>query len=346
MPGAIENPPGYRIEGKLGEGGFACVYKATHLRTKRPCALKSVDISTLSKRQRDIAIHQWLVEVGALLKVSAHPNVVGYRKAFDTGWQLWVEMELCVAGDLGHYFEGWSSRISRTVKRKIMLDTSAAVSYLHDKGIVHRDIKAENVLISYTGGHETDIIAKLTDFGLAKVIASVNLEGDLETYYMDSNCGTRYYLAPEVLQKKYTLKADIFSMAVLFVAIVSETRIGDYMTGYIKDNTGKCWPFGEYMLTTKLDIALRANFGAGDNLRNLVNSMLKFDYHKRPSAKEIHKTLSTTVLAEEFPKDPCNRAGKLGRLILKNDLVQERPLPRVPAPIGRNLPKIVTLPQK
>ncbi|XP_072048285.1 serine/threonine-protein kinase PDIK1L-like [Amphiura filiformis] len=316
-PVAYENPPGYSIQKKLGEGGFGCVFRAIHLRSNRTCALKSIDISTLSRKYRELAIKQWLVEVEALVKVASHPNVVSYRKAFDTGWKLWVEMEFCGGGDLTHYLSGWTTRISRTVKRKIIQDIASAVAYLHEQAIVHRDIKADNVLIlilitalAYNSGHREalDITAKLADFGLAKVIATCNFEGSLETYYMDCTCGTRYYLAPEVLEGKYTLMADVFSMAVLFTAIVTESKIPKqgYMTSYIKDATGKIWAFGEYMMMTKSDVAIRSSFSAGGNLRNLINSMLQYDYHKRPTAKEVYHTITTMISVDDFPKDPKN----------------------------------------
>ena len=314
MSGAFDNPPGYSIQKKLGEGGFGCVFRAIHLRTNTTCALKSVDISTLSKKYREMAIKQWLIEVDALLKVTSHTNVVGYRKAFDTGWKLWVEMEFCGGGDLAHYFKGWKTRISRTVKRSIMQDVASAVSYLHEQGIVHRDIKAENVLIAYKSGRDVlNVTAKLADFGLAKVIATCNFDGSLENYYMDCTCGTQYYLAPEVLEGKYTMKADVFSMAVLFTAMVTESRIqGGYMTSYIKDSKGKVWSFGDYMTRTKSDVALKSSFTAGGNLRNLLNSMLQYDYHKRPTAKEIHDKISSVITVDDFPKDPRSEHGRRG----------------------------------
>ncbi len=312
MAGVVdESPPGYSIEKKLGEGGFGCVFRALHLRTNTICALKSVDIGSLSQKYRKLAIQQWLVEIEALVKVTAHPNVVGYHKAFDTGWKLWVEMEFCAGGDLTHYLSGWKTRISRSVKLKITRDISAAIKYLHDQGIVHRDIKAQNVLVAYKKANDPlDITAKLADFGLAKVIATCNFDGSLETYYMDATCGTKYYLAPEVLQGKYTLMADIFSMAVLFTAIVTESKIPaghpghGFMTSYIKDSSGKIWAFGDYMIMTKTDVALKSSFNAGENLRNLINSMLKYDYHKRPSAKEVNSRMSTEISVGDFPKEP------------------------------------------
>ncbi|ELP87179.1 tyrosine kinase, putative, partial [Entamoeba invadens IP1] len=102
-----------------------------------------------------------------------------------------------------------TQEINIKVKTKICLDSSKGISYLHENGIIHRDIKPDNILV-FTLDPATNIIAKLTDFGSAR-----NVNTMITDMTFTKGIGTPVYMAPEVLkQEKYTKSADVYSFSI------------------------------------------------------------------------------------------------------------------------------------
>ena len=299
------SPNGYVLLAKLGEGGFGSVYKA-----KKPngdiCALKAVNLQVLPPAYHAGAKIVWDKEVAVLVKTSSHRYIVSYHRSFSTSGMLWLEMEYCSGGSLQTYYE--SNGISRPLKRQFMIEISDAIDFLHGQQIIHRDLKPDNVLIQLDSGGNP--YAKLADFGLAYTIAQTSFNGDLSQYYMQSVVGTKYYMAPEVYKFKYTLKADIFSLGVLYMTLIRETAVGGYLTNCAVDTNGVVWPIGEYMNMTQKQLALNTNAVVGLQLRDLVNSMILLDYKKRPTANEVNTRLQNAISAGDFDDNPRSRAGR------------------------------------
>ncbi|KAJ8410145.1 hypothetical protein AAFF_G00201260 [Aldrovandia affinis] len=127
---------------------------------------------------------------------------------------LWLVMEYCDGGDLNRYL---LSRPADTQQdHSIIRQLSSAVAFLHGLHIVHRDLKPDNVLVRLTPAGP---LVKVADFGLSKV-SEVSADGDLSRQHFSSICGSDFYMAPEVWGRSYTAQADIFSLGVLFWAML------------------------------------------------------------------------------------------------------------------------------
>lgn len=150
-----------------------------------------------------------LNEIEVLKKVSrGHPNIVTLWDYFETPNNLYLVMDLCTGGELfdricekGSYFESDAANIVRVVV--------SAISYLHSQNIVHRDIKAENLLFkSRESSDPTELV--IADFGLSKMME------DEKAYMLMTTCGTPGYMAPEVIRRTgHSFSVDMWSLGVL-----------------------------------------------------------------------------------------------------------------------------------
>jgi serine/threonine protein kinase len=194
----------YKILEKLGEGGMGVVYKAEDTRLKRTVALKFLPRGLESHEPERARFLQEAQAASAL----NHPNVCTIHDIAEAEGQQFIVME---------YVDGV------TLREKIadgMLPTGAAVSYAiqiaealgeaHSKGIVHRDIKAENIMVNSKNQ------AKVMDFGLAK------LKGSLKLTKTSSTIGTVAYMAPEQIQGgEVDARSDIFSFGIVLYEMLT-----------------------------------------------------------------------------------------------------------------------------
>ncbi|KAF7231448.1 transcript variant X2 [Nothobranchius furzeri] len=128
---------------------------------------------------------------------------------------LWLVMEYCDGGDLNQYLLSRPPDPQRN--HDVVLQLCSALAFLHGLGIVHRDLKPDNVLVCVT---PTGPAIKVADFGLSKMSACV-VNGDPTRQHFSSTCGSDFYMAPEVWGGlSYTAQADIFSLGVLFWAVL------------------------------------------------------------------------------------------------------------------------------
>ncbi len=186
----------YVLKGWLGGGRFGDVYLARDTIIDRDFAIK---VARTSGAETTI-----LKEEAKLLFSLDHPNIVRFYNIDSIENRLILVME---------YVEGESLRELMNREKKISLSKSMnifmacinALSYAHSKGIVHRDVKPENILISKEG------MIKVADFGLARIMNS----------QMESIAGTPVYMAPEVWEGIYSEKSDIFSMGVILFEMLT-----------------------------------------------------------------------------------------------------------------------------
>jgi len=194
-------PCEYKTGKILGQGSYAIVKEAVHVKTGKTYAVKVINKKLM--RGKEFMI---LNEIEILKRVSkGHPNITTLYDYFETPNNLYLVMDLCTGGELfdriynrGHYYEADAADIVRTV--------CSAVAYLHDKNIVHRDIKAENMLFKSKDENAPLLIA---DFGLSKII-------DNQINVLMTTCGTPGYMAPEVIARTgHGKPVDMWSIGVL-----------------------------------------------------------------------------------------------------------------------------------
>ena len=146
------------------------------------------------------------MEEVAILNKLDHPNIVKYYETYDDQKYIYLVMEFIKGQQL---FEKITAQENQTLHEHVaatyMKSLFQAINHCHAQGIIHRDIKSENIMITDSGS------VRLIDFGLSKA-SKKNLK---------TIAGTPYYMAPEVLDGNYGQKADIWSLGVLLYTLVS-----------------------------------------------------------------------------------------------------------------------------
>ena len=186
----------YKIIKKIGDGGFGVVKLALHKSSKTKRAIKVIPLSL----QLDITK---IMEEVNILKSLDHPNIVKVFEVIQDPKALNIVMEFCSGGELFDKIQK-SNFFSENMAANYMLDIVSAVKYCHDVHIVHRDLKPENILFESL---DNEARLKIIDFG-----TSQHFEANKK---MRNFIGTAYYIAPEVIDKKYDEKCDVWSLGVI-----------------------------------------------------------------------------------------------------------------------------------
>lgn len=210
----------------------------------------------------------------SILKTLDHPNIVRAYEVYYEKKQAYIVLEACLGGDLysrAPYSESSAFAISK--------DLLAAVKYMHDHKIVHRDLKFENIMFA---SESEDACIRVIDFGLAK-----NLQGYSETL-MFAQVGTIYTMAPQVLQGVYTSQADLWSVGVIIFMMLSQQM-----------------PFYSRNKKKMVDQIFRARYSMqgeawnniSDAAKHMVMSLLIVDTKKRLNASQAidHQWLKNTI---------------------------------------------------
>jgi len=194
----------YRIGKVLGQGAFGEVRMCIHRESAAQRAVK-----VLRKSHMDDDEKRMLFNEINILKEIDHPNIVKMYEFFEDEKRYYLVTEICKGGELfdevlrlGHFTE----RDAAVLIRQVL----SCVNYCHKNNIVHRDLKPENILLEPS--KELDQI-KIIDFGTSLVY-------DPEKP-LDEKLGTPYYIAPEVLNKNYNSKCDIWSVGVITYILLS-----------------------------------------------------------------------------------------------------------------------------
>ncbi|KAM6448403.1 hormonally up-regulated neu tumor-associated kinase isoform 1-T1 [Liasis olivaceus] len=199
----------YLIGRKLGEGSFAKVREGLHVVTGEKVAVKVID---KKRAKKDTYVTKNLRREGQIQQMIRHPNIAQLLDILETENSYYLVMELCPGGNLMHKIYE-KKRLEEHEARKYIRQLILAVEHLHRAGVVHRDLKIENLLL------DEDNNIKLIDFGLSNCASILGYTDPFST-----QCGSPAYAAPELLaRKKYGPKIDVWSIGVNMYAMLTGT---------------------------------------------------------------------------------------------------------------------------
>uniref|UniRef100_A0A915AGQ0 MAP/microtubule affinity-regulating kinase 3 n=1 Tax=Parascaris univalens TaxID=6257 RepID=A0A915AGQ0_PARUN len=193
----------YKLLKTIGKGNFAKVKLAKHIPTGIEVAIKIIDKTALNPS----SLHKLFREV-KIMKQLDHPNIVKLYQVMETDQTLYLVMEYASGGEVFDYLVAHGRMKEKEARAKFRQIVSA-VQYLHQKNIIHRDLKAENLLL------DSDMNIKIADFGFSNQFVVGNK--------LDTFCGSPPYAAPELFQgKKYDgPEVDVWSLGVILYTLVS-----------------------------------------------------------------------------------------------------------------------------
>jgi len=208
----------YQLIEKIGEGGFAKVYKAKQLNTGQFVAIKFLTLpNTLQEDKKQRYINRFERET-LLSGRLQHPNIV---RLLDKGQcsneHVYAVFEFISGESLKHHL-AWSGSFNTVTAADIMAQILDALAHAHGQGVIHRDIKPANIMLTKTGAK---IHAKILDFGIGTFINEQNLDAKNITL-TNETLGTPSYSAPEQLRgEPATAKTDIYAWGLVFLECVT-----------------------------------------------------------------------------------------------------------------------------
>uniref|UniRef100_A0AAR2J1H1 non-specific serine/threonine protein kinase n=1 Tax=Pygocentrus nattereri TaxID=42514 RepID=A0AAR2J1H1_PYGNA len=195
----------WEIIGELGDGAFGKVYKAQNKQSGILAAAKVIDTKTEEE------LEDYMVEIDILASCDHH-HIVKLLDAFYYEDKLWILIEFCAGGAVDAVMLELERPLTEPQIRVVCKQTLDALLYLHESKIIHRDLKAGNILLTLDGE------VKLADFG-------VSAKNTKTLQRRDSFIGTPYWMAPEVVMcetskdRPYDYKADIWSLGVTLIEL-------------------------------------------------------------------------------------------------------------------------------
>ncbi|XP_033369365.1 serine/threonine-protein kinase Nek1 isoform X10 [Parus major] len=276
---------------KIGEGSFGKAILVKAKENGQHYVIKEINISKMSNKEREESRR----EVAVLANMK-HPNIVLYRESFEENGCLYIVMDYCEGGDL---FKKINAQKGIPFSEDQILDwfvqICLALKHIHDRKILHRDIKSQNIFLTKDG------TIQLGDFGIARVLNS--------TAELARTCiGTPYYLSPEICQNKpYNNKSDIWALGCVLYEMCTlkhAFEAGNMKNLVLKIISG---PFPPVSMHYSYD------------LRNLLSQLFKRNPRNRPSvnsileknfiAKRVEKFLTPELIAEEFSHKILHKFG-------------------------------------
>uniref|UniRef100_A0A8C6DS49 non-specific serine/threonine protein kinase n=1 Tax=Moschus moschiferus TaxID=68415 RepID=A0A8C6DS49_MOSMO len=275
----------------IGEGAFGKAYLAKRKSDSEHCVVKEINFEKMPSQEKEASKKEVI-----LLAKMKHPNIVTFFSSFQENNRLFIVMEYCDGGDL-------MKRIRR--QRGVLfsedqilswfVQISLGLKHIHDRKVLHRDIKTQNIFLSKNG-----MVAKLGDFGIARVLNN--------TMELARTCvGTPYYLSPEICQNKpYNNKTDIWSLGCVLYELCTLRHPfeGNNLQQLVLKICQAHVPPISPRFSRDLQFLISQLFEVSPQDRPSINSILK-----RPFLENlIAKYLTPEVIHEEFSHPLLHKA--------------------------------------
>jgi len=276
----IEDDYSFELEKEIGRGGVGFVVVGESKELKDLFAIKVCDktVSSLSRLSREIL----------LLKDVDHINIIRLFRVYDVPLKMYFVMELCDGNHLGALLKTRKEeRLDEAWSRRLCRQLMSAISHMHSRGICHRDIKLQNILLDSKPVDQAQI--KVIDFGYGS-----RFIGALP---MRSKVGTPYTIAPEVLRESYDQRCDVWSAAVVLFILLSGKRPFEPL-----DCVGPLTEAGKAAMTT-----------------NILSGRFHFQHHTWSTVSDdaikfvsllFTQPYTERIEASEALEDPWLRAGR------------------------------------
>jgi serine/threonine protein kinase/tetratricopeptide (TPR) repeat protein len=301
----------YRIVEKLGEGGMGVVYKAEDTKLKRSVALKFLP--------RELDAHEperarFLQEARAASALN-HPNICNVHALGEHLGQQFIDMEFVDGVTLRGKIQEAGMKIQEAIAYAIQI--GEALQEAHSKGVVHRDVKPENIMVN------TKNQIKVMDFGLAK------LKGSLKLTKTSSTVGTLAYMAPEQIEgREVDARSDIFSFGIVLYEMLTGKRPfrgdqeGAMINSILNDDPEPIQKYCPDVSSEVIHILGRAlEKDPEDRYPNVHEMLIDLRRAKKETSRVSRRSLATVTAeqplpsapgAVEVPPDVAARAGELG----------------------------------
>mmetsp|Transcript_40928 Transcript_40928/g.52709 ORF Transcript_40928/g.52709 Transcript_40928/m.52709 type:complete len:497 (+) Transcript_40928:275-1765(+) len=295
----------YRVLKKeLGRGSCGVVRKCIHRETEEVFAIKTI----LKEKVRSL---ECLRKEIAILKGLDHPNILKLKEVYEDEKFIHLITPRCSGGELFTKIMERLDLNNCTFTEKEVLKMARtmleAIAYCHAHGVTHRDLKPENFMFE---SNSPDAELKLIDFGLSNFMTSCD-----NYRFMETRVGTVYYIAPEVLQRNYTHKCDVWSIGVILYVL---------FCGYAPFDGDSDNEIYSKIMTDDLHFPVREWGSVSTEAKLLITSLLEKDTEKRPTAEQAlahrwfsacnRRRLSFTFTKAKFMRDRLSQYLAMNRL--------------------------------
>ncbi|XP_029064938.1 serine/threonine-protein kinase 33 isoform X3 [Monodon monoceros] len=279
LPSKTSNVERKSSQQQWGRGNFT-EGKVPHIRMDNGAAIQAGS-SAVKLLEREVTI----------LKSVKHEHIIHLEQVFETPKKMYLVMELCEDGELKEILDR-KGHFSENETRWIIRSLASAIAYLHNKDIVHRDLKLENIMVKSSfidANDEMNLNIKVTDFGLA-----VKKQGRSEAM-LQTTCGTPIYMAPEVINAHdYSQQCDIWSIGVImYILLCGEAP-------FMASSEEKL-----FELIRKGELRFKDSVwdSISDSAKSVLKQLMKVDPAHRITAKELldNQWLTGNILSSVRP---------------------------------------------